>query len=201
MRGSTTARPSHHSHNPQPGPSRQLRQVHVRNGEPPRDLSRATPGRPSEHAKFRLVTGPHSAQRIRVQRLVRASLLRRSTCSVGLPGLVAQGESVRLTRGRSLVRSQSGPQHKVAVKRLFLDFEPILWSPPSGPIRPNLSALVDLQVVQRVQSRSRIVEFVAVEICMMCAVTVVDAWPIVFCSSRRSCTRSVGALSSRRAGS
>lgn len=97
---------------------------------------------------------------------MRASLLRRSTCSVGLPGLVAQGESVRLTRGRSLVRSQSGPQHKVAVKRLFLDFELILWSPPSGPIRPNLSALVDLQVVQRVQSRSRIVEFVAVEICI-----------------------------------
>ena len=26
-----------------------------------------------------------------------------------VPGLVAQGESVRLTRGRSLVRSQSGP--------------------------------------------------------------------------------------------
>jgi hypothetical protein len=39
------------------------------------------------------------------------SRLRRSVLTFDVvPGLVAQGESVRLTRGRSLVRSQSGPQ-------------------------------------------------------------------------------------------
>ena len=38
------------------------------------------------------------------------SHLRRSVLTFDVvPGLVAQGESVRLTRGRSLVRSQSGP--------------------------------------------------------------------------------------------
>jgi hypothetical protein len=38
------------------------------------------------------------------------SRLRRSVLTFDVvPGLVAQGESVRLTRGRSLVRSQSGP--------------------------------------------------------------------------------------------
>ena len=50
-------------------------------------------------------------------RCSRASLRRRSTCTVEFPGLVAQGESVRLTRGRSLVRSQSGPQHKIPARR------------------------------------------------------------------------------------
>lgn len=42
--------------------------------------------------------------RLDVLRVRRASVRPRS------PGLVAQGESVRLTRGRSLVRSQPGPQ-------------------------------------------------------------------------------------------
>jgi GAF domain-containing protein len=56
------------------------------------------------------------SSRIRVERGPRVNLQRRSTCSVELPGLVAQGESVRLTRGRSLVRSQSGPLHSCATK-------------------------------------------------------------------------------------
>jgi hypothetical protein len=38
------------------------------------------------------------------------------------PGLVAQGESVRLTRGRSLVRSQPGPPPSSQVRRGFEDF-------------------------------------------------------------------------------
>src|SRR5436305_3697348 len=58
--------------------------------------------------------------RIRVERGPRVNLQRRSTCSVELPGLVAQGESVRLTRGRSLVRSQSGPPYISAGRPIAL---------------------------------------------------------------------------------
>src|SRR5258705_5022946 len=84
------------------------------------------------------------------------------------PGLVAQWESVRLTGGRSLVRNQPGPPHKAA------DKGPI--SRPGGrllelldglyraKIGPKPSALVDRPVIESVQGRSHIVEFVVIEI-------------------------------------
>lgn len=52
---------------------------------------------------------PARGRRLSVSHPVRVSLRRRLT------GLVAQRESVRLTRGRSLVRSQSGPQNSSPV--------------------------------------------------------------------------------------
>ncbi len=54
-------------------------------------------------------TASKTALAIRAGSLERASLRRRSALGSSLLGLVAQRESVRLTRGRSLVRSQSGP--------------------------------------------------------------------------------------------
>lgn len=49
--------------------------------------------------------------------LVRTARSRRSN---GEFGLIAQRESVRLTRGRSLVRSQLGPLDKMALTSKFL---------------------------------------------------------------------------------
>jgi hypothetical protein len=50
------------------------------------------------------------------------SRLRRSVLTFDVvPGLVAQGESVRLTRGRSLVRSQSGPPSNSQFKPVSLE--------------------------------------------------------------------------------
>jgi hypothetical protein len=110
------------------------------------------------------------SQGIRVQTFLRASLLRRSTCSVGLPGLVAQGESVRLTRGRSLVRSQSGPQYKAAANLPIVKLRSLIRGAfgalYGAKIGPKLSAVVCLPVVERVQSRSNVVEFVVVKICV-----------------------------------
>ena len=45
-----------------------------------------------------------------------------------VPGLVAQGESVRLTRGRSLVRSQSGPQQVFAGQSRFSQNFIVRWA-------------------------------------------------------------------------
>lgn len=80
------------------------------------------------------------------------------------PGLVAQRESVRLTRGRSLVRSQSGPQHKAAVQRVF--FSPVGTATDrfAEIYRAKPSALIDLPVVEGIESRRHVVEFVVVQI-------------------------------------
>src|SRR5258708_14624501 len=76
------------------------------------------------------------------------------------PGLVAQWESVRLTRGRSLVRNQPGPPQKAA------DKGPI--SRPGGrllelldglyraKIWPKPSALVDRPAIESVQRPNHI---------------------------------------------
>ena len=48
------------------------------------------------------------------------SMLIFSLVRLSAPGPVAQWKSVRFTRGRSLVRSQPGPQAKSAAQRVFL---------------------------------------------------------------------------------
>jgi hypothetical protein len=87
------------------------------------------------------------------------------------PGLVAQWESVRLTRGRSLVRNQPGPQHKVTARAPISRLRAHFLEPSDGVYRakmgPNPSALVDLPVSSSAsKSRCHVVEFVVVEICV-----------------------------------
>src|SRR5258707_10211086 len=87
---------------------------------------------------------------------------------VGPPGLVAQWESVRLTRGRSLVRNQPGPPQKAAdkgpISRLGGRLLELLDGLYRAKIGPKRSAFADRPVIECVQSRSHIVELVVVEI-------------------------------------
>src|SRR5258705_9274518 len=86
------------------------------------------------------------------------------------PGLVAQWESFRLTRGRSLVRNQPGPPHKAEyrgpISRPGVHLLELLDGLYRAKIGPKPSALVDRPVIECVQGRSHIVEFVVVEICV-----------------------------------
>ena len=72
----------------------------------------------------------------------RASLRRRSTCFGRAPGLVAQRESVRLTRGRSLVRSQSGPPPIPAAQTPNLELDRLQSDSSPGSIGPKIRVKV-----------------------------------------------------------